>query len=120
MSGKVTRIAELDEVMGEIEAELALQTADGRILDTTEPLVHFANVDIVTPRGQTMAAGLTLSVTPETPLMVTGASASGKSSLVRVLGGLWPLCNNSGELTRPAAVDGLGELRGIFCVPSSD
>ena len=34
--------------------------------------------------------------------MVTGASASGKTSLVRVLGGLWP--SATGQIYRPAEV----------------
>ena len=72
------------------------------MVGTAEPLVRFEGVDIVTPRGENVAQGLSLSVTPESPLMVTGASAAGKSSLVRVLGGLWP--SATGQIYRPAEV----------------
>jgi ABC-type uncharacterized transport system fused permease/ATPase subunit len=71
------------------------------VVGTSEALVEFKGVDIVTPRGANVAANLSIRVTPDTPLMVTGASAAGKSSLVRVLGGLWPL--HCGTLTRPMA-----------------
>jgi|EP01047_Picozoa_sp_COSAG01_P092886 ABC-type uncharacterized transport system fused permease/ATPase subunit len=106
--------------MQEIEDELAASATgdDGRVIATTEEaLVQFEDVDIVTPRGENMACGLSLRVTPHTPLMVTGASASGKSALVRVLGGLWPLPR--GRLTRPIAatdLEGRPDLSGIFLV----
>ena len=54
-------------------------------------------------------------VTPDTPLMVTGASASGKSSLVRVLGGLWPL--HKGRLTRPP---GTCLMLSALCIHAGD
>lgn len=114
LTGKVARIAELDEVMQEIENDLVASTASGRVVGTDEPVVTFDGVDIVTPQGKNLAESVNLTVTPDTPLMVTGASASGKSSLVRVLGGLWPL--HCGELTRPVGADGRPDLSGIFLV----
>ena len=114
LTGKVARITELDEVMQEIEDELEASTASGCVVGTAESVVQFESVDIVTPNGQNLANSLNLSVSPDSPLMVTGASASGKSSLVRVLGGLWPL--QCGKLTRPAGTDGRPDLNEIFLV----
>ena len=110
LSGKVARIAELDEVMQELEEALLREQQQqqqqhggsaAHILESSDGVVRFDGVDVVTPRGENVAGKLTVTVTPTTPLMVTGASAAGKSSLVRVLGGLWPM--HSGTLTRPSS-----------------
>ena len=141
LSGKVARIAELDEVlcidsvsvsfsvslcvrvcatymlwpvqvMQELEEDLLREqqqqqqhgsSSTARILESSDGVVQFEGVDVVTPRGENVAGKLTVTVTPTTPLMVTGASAAGKSSLVRVMGGLWPM--HSGTLTRPRCTE---------------
>ena len=137
LSGKIARIAELDEVMEQLEMQQQASAGGGAagatagaaavlhggtvVHSNEEAVIELKEADIVTPAGVAMVSALSLRVTPQTPLMVTGASASGKSSLVRTLAGLWPL--QAGELTRPAANNAhpkgqLGlQLKSVFVVP---
>ena len=59
--------------------------------------IRLAGVDLVTPRGEAIATDVSCCVTEEAPLMVTGRNATGKTSLVRVISGLWP--HTQGTLT---------------------
>lgn len=69
LTGKVARIAELDEIMQEIELLMQGQAAAGSTGSTgpagsageAAPLVGFDGCDIVTPRGECVAQGLTLT-----------------------------------------------------------
>ena len=80
------------------------------------------SVDIVTPNGEAVAKGVTVDVTDGKGLMVTGRSATGKSSLVRVLAGLWPAYGVGWKIERPGGAAGVGggtpgSLQQIFVVP---
>jgi ABC-type uncharacterized transport system fused permease/ATPase subunit len=61
--------------------------------------IEFQNVDIVAPGGTCCASDLTFKVEKNKPLIVTGPNASGKSSLFRMLGGLWKV--PKGKIERP-------------------
>ena len=43
--------------------------------------IRLDGVDLVTPRGEAIATEVSCSVTKETPLMVTGRNATGKTNL---------------------------------------
>jgi len=62
-------------------------------------VISFQDVDIFSPTGQLLAKGLTFTVSKNTNVLVSGANGCGKSSLFRILGGLWPLC--SGTVHKP-------------------
>jgi len=61
--------------------------------------IRFENVDIFSPSGQLLIRNLNFQVSKNVNVLISGRNGSGKSSLFRVLGGLWPLC--SGTLIRP-------------------
>lgn len=58
-------------------------------------------VTLFLPDGRTLLGGLSTSFAPGTPVLITGSSGVGKSTLLRALSGIWPYL--SGEVTRPEA-----------------
>ncbi|KNE60139.1 hypothetical protein AMAG_05562 [Allomyces macrogynus ATCC 38327] len=92
----------------------ALGAIHGQVIigDAADGL-RFENVDVVVPNptgaaGQELVSGLNLHVAPGQHMMITGANGIGKTSVARVVRGLWPLFE--GTLYRPHDKD-------IFYIP---
>ena len=104
-------------------AHAASEQSAGRVAVRDAATVSFDHVTLLTPdRSQVMVKDLNLTLAPEDRLLVSGPSGSGKSSLLRLLGGLWR--EGSGSAGRPPLARCmflpqrpymlLGNLRGQF------
>ena len=135
LAGYTSRVASLLTVMDDIQAgrfekklvssatapdprALANTTADhsfnnadllkdrGTTIESTD--IEFIDVPIVSPNGDVLVEKLNFSVRPSNHLLIVGPNGCGKSSLFRILGGLWPVYG--GVVRKPAYSD-------IFYIP---
>jgi len=91
-----------------------------------EKLIKAENITIKLPDGRTLLEHIDLNIKPSDSLLITGASGTGKSTLLRTLANLWPFVE--GQLTMPASATmmflpqkpyiPLGDLRQVLCYPN--
>ena len=106
LAGYTSRVYELLSVFGDLKArryqktmlsadaklthEFALTDIQGQIQYGHDG-VYAKDVPIVTPSGDLLVRDLSFDVKPGMHVLVSGPNGVGKSSLMRIISGLWPL-----------------------------
>ncbi|RMD42307.1 hypothetical protein DV735_g2837, partial [Chaetothyriales sp. CBS 134920] len=121
LAGYTSRVASLLDVMDEvsagrfekklvssasIEENAAVLKGRGHVEESQE--IEFDEVPIVSPNGDVLVRKLSFKIAPGQHLLIVGPNGCGKSSLFRILGGLWPVYG--GRVRKPPFDD-------IFYIP---
>ncbi|KAF2749180.1 hypothetical protein M011DRAFT_466293 [Sporormia fimetaria CBS 119925] len=121
LAGYTSRVSTLLDVIEDIEKghfeKKLVSSADteenaavlrGRGTVTEASDIEFVDVPIVSPNGDVLVRKLSFTVKPGEHLLIVGPNGCGKSSLFRILGGLWPVYG--GTVRKPPFED-------IFYIP---
>ncbi|ROV97144.1 hypothetical protein VMCG_07496 [Cytospora schulzeri] len=121
LAGYTSRVATLLEVMDDIQAghfekklvssagtedNEAVLKGRGKVVESKD--IEFIDVPIISPNGDVLIKALSFALKQGDHLLVVGPNGCGKSSLFRILGGLWPVYG--GTVHKPPSTD-------IFYVP---
>ena len=121
LAGYTSRVSLLLEVIADIEnghfekalvssasteANAAVLSGRGELEEGED--IKFENVPIVSPNGDILVQALSFHIGAGDHLLIVGPNGCGKSSLFRILGGLWPVYG--GKVCKPPSED-------IFYIP---
>jgi len=98
--GYFKRLTEFKKTLMEIDNAASDETSESRgLVKYDDSKIEFKDIPLITPANITLADSLSFTIKHGDHLLIAGPNGCGKSSLFRILGGLWPV--RKGELTIP-------------------
>lgn len=116
LAGYTARVSDLLEAMddvkagkyekklvssADVEANKRMLSTRGRVVEAE--YVEFDSVPLISPNGDVLVQSMSFKVLPGQHLLVIGPNGCGKSSMFRILGGLWPVYG--GTVSKPPEGD---------------
>ncbi|KAK5074693.1 ATP-binding cassette long-chain fatty acid transporter pxa2 [Lithohypha guttulata] len=121
LAGYTSRVSSLLDVMDEVSQgnfqkrlvssasiEGNAQVLSGRGEVEESENIEFDQVPIISPNGDVLVKALSFRIQPGDHMLIVGPNGCGKSSLFRILGGLWPVYG--GKVKKP-------NFESIFYIP---
>lgn len=98
--GYFKRLTEFKKTLLEIDtAASSTETSTKGVIKYDDNKIEFKDIPLITPANITLAESLSFVINHGDHLLIAGPNGCGKSSLFRILGGLWPV--RKGQLTIP-------------------
>ncbi len=123
----VSRIVAFRDLIEEIDVMVADPTQPTiTVVESAGAHLAFRNLEVAFANGTTVIADASAEIRPGERVLIQGESGTGKSTLFRAIGGLWPW--GAGEIEIPPREDmmfmpqrpylPLGTLSGALCYPA--
>uniref|UniRef100_A0A7S4I3S4 ABC transporter domain-containing protein n=1 Tax=Vannella robusta TaxID=1487602 RepID=A0A7S4I3S4_9EUKA len=95
LAGHTTKVSQLFERLD--SCDIPVHNEESRRIRSN--IISFSHVNVIAPNQQTIIRDLSFRVQPGNSLLIQGPPGSGKTSIFRLLSGIWPL--QSGTITKP-------------------
>lgn len=87
-AGYTSRLGQMYEVMDELKNKMDNYSVNKNFVYSDE-FIELENVTIYTPKGDTIIKDLSFKVSVDDHLLIVGKSGSGKTTILRTIGGVW-------------------------------